>query len=90
MKMMTNKELEKNLTNKIRSLSYAISNGNEEVLLMMDEWYDTIKLLDTFSEHKPLVALSGNDLPLIVEYIDDKCILLVPEEYLKNASKGMQ
>ena len=90
MKVMTNKELEKTLSRKIKKLSSAIANGNEEVLLMMDEWYDTIKLLDNFSKHKALVALSGKDLPLIAGYIDEHCILMVPEEYYKNASRGME
>tara|TARA_R100000234_G_C4996121_1_gene178036 strand:+ start:1678 stop:1890 length:213 start_codon:yes stop_codon:yes gene_type:complete len=36
-----------------------------------------------------LVALRGTDLELIKDYIDKKCIIIIPKEYYKSASFDM-
>tara|TARA_R100001244_G_scaffold68278_1_gene55964 strand:- start:178 stop:459 length:282 start_codon:yes stop_codon:yes gene_type:complete len=87
--VMNSKEKIKNLRFKAEELSNRIACGDGEIMHMMDDWYDTIRLLEHFSEHKGLIALCGGDLPLIEDYIDKECILLVPEKYYSSASRGM-
>ena len=74
---------------KAEELSHRITGGDGESMAMMDQWYDTIKELEKLNKNKDLVALSGKDLPLIEDYIDDKCTLIVPRKYFTSASRDM-
>lgn len=46
MRIMTNKEQTEALRLKAQELSHRITGGDAEAMQMMDEWYDTIRLLE--------------------------------------------
>ena len=46
------------------------------------------KISEWLKESK-LVALDGNDLELVRDYIDDKCILIIPTEYFDKANADL-
>ena len=46
------------------------------------------KISELLKESK-LVALDGNDLELVRDYIDDKCILIIPTEYFDKANADL-
>ena len=48
-----------------------------------------INKLSEWLEESGLVAVSGEDLELIKDYIDDKCIIIIPKKYHKEASWDM-
>ena len=39
-----------------------------------------IEKITKWLKENSLVALDGNDLPLIEDFINEKCIIIVPEE----------
>ena len=49
---------------------------------------DINKLSEWLKDNK-LVALTGTDLELVKNYIDDKCIIIIPKKYYKSASLAM-
>tara|TARA_R100000808_G_scaffold24201_1_gene55160 strand:+ start:1044 stop:1334 length:291 start_codon:yes stop_codon:yes gene_type:complete len=89
MKILNSDEQVRTLRTKAQELSSRITNGDNESMYMMDEWYDTIRLLEHLGDHKGLVALSGGDLPLIEDYINEDCVLLVTDKAYKAASRAM-
>ena len=48
-----------------------------------------INKLSEWLKESGLVAISGEDLELIKDYIDDKCIIIIPKKYYKSASFDM-
>jgi len=48
-----------------------------------------INKLSEWLKESGLVAISGEDLELIKDYIDDKCIIIIPKKYYKEASFDM-
>ena len=48
-----------------------------------------INKLSEWLKESGLVAISGEDLELIKGYIDDKCIIIIPKKYHKEASWDM-
>ena len=48
-----------------------------------------VKKITKWLKENSLVALDGNDLPLIEDFINEKCIIIVPEEYYSLASISM-
>lgn len=49
----------------------------------------SINEISKWLEESGLVAITGGDLPLIEDYIDDKCIIIIPKKYYKSASLSM-
>ena len=49
----------------------------------------SISEISKWLEESGLVAITGGDLPLIEDYIDDKCIIIIPKKYYKSASLDM-
>jgi len=90
MRKMTCEEQKKFLRVKAVELSSRITNGDNESMRLMDDWYDTIRLLEHYGEHKGLISLCGGDLPMIEDYINEECILLVTEEVFRRANRAMQ
>ena len=43
-----------------------------------------INKLSEWLKESNLVALTGTDLEIVKDYIDDKCILIIPTKYLSN------
>ena len=43
-----------------------------------------INKLSKWLEESGLVAISGEDLELIKDYMDDKCIIIIPKKYHKE------
>ena len=90
MKKLTYEQQKEALFTKAQELSYRISGGDGETMRLMDEWYDTVKLQEHFSIHKGLVAINGGDFPLVEDYINEDCIILVTDKIYKDASKSMR
>ena len=49
----------------------------------------SINEISKWLEESGLVAITGGDLPLIEDYIDDECIIIIPKKYYKSASFDM-
>tara|TARA_R100001443_G_scaffold19829_3_gene31651 strand:- start:1272 stop:1463 length:192 start_codon:yes stop_codon:yes gene_type:complete len=49
----------------------------------------SINEISKWLEESGLVAIAGEDLDLIKDYIDDKCIIIIPKKYHKEASWDM-
>jgi|TARA_R100000742_G_C4259134_1_gene76979 hypothetical protein len=49
----------------------------------------SINEISKWLKESGLVAMSGEDLELVKDYIDDKCIIIIPKKYYKSASLDM-
>jgi hypothetical protein len=49
----------------------------------------SINEISKWLKESGLVAITGGDLPLIEDYIDDECIIIIPKKYYKSASLAM-
>ena len=87
---MSKKDEILNLKTKAEELSHRITGGDGELMRAMDNWYDAIRKLEHYGEHKSLVAISGKDFPIIVDYINEECLMLIPESIYKEASDNMR
>ena len=90
MRIMTNKEQTEALRLKAQELSHRITGGDAEAMQMMDECYDTIRLLEYHGEYKSLIDINGSDLPIVKDYIDDTCVILITDKIRKLASDNMR
>tara|TARA_R110000823_G_scaffold298919_1_gene419557 strand:+ start:802 stop:993 length:192 start_codon:yes stop_codon:yes gene_type:complete len=48
-----------------------------------------INKLSKWLEESGLVALTGTDLELVKDYIDDKCIIIIPTKYFNEANADL-
>tara|TARA_R100000951_G_scaffold115582_2_gene124154 strand:+ start:661 stop:852 length:192 start_codon:yes stop_codon:yes gene_type:complete len=49
----------------------------------------SISKISEWLKESNLVALTGTDLELVKDYIDDKCILIIPKEYFNEANSDL-
>ena len=90
MKTMTYKDQKVLLRTKAEELSHRIAGGDGEIMQMMDEWYDTLKMLEQFGQYRSLIAIRGDDLPLVEDHINKKCIILITEDVHKKANDSLR
>ena len=48
-----------------------------------------INKLSEWLKESNLVALTGTDLEIVKDYIDDKCILIIPTKYFNEANSDL-
>jgi len=49
----------------------------------------SISKISEWLKESNLVALTGTDLELVKDYIDDKCILIIPTKYFNEANSDL-
>jgi len=96
---MSSDDMKRRLELERDDLTSLLSDGDPEVIQNMQAWYDACsgiaKLQSAEKAHyeyldmRGMIALSGADLPLIKDYIDDKCVILIPKKSYKDASASM-
>ena len=67
-----------------------VFSGDAEIMQMMDEWYDTLKMLEQFSQHKNLVGINGMHLRLIEDFIDEETIIFITQDAFKKANDSLR
>ena len=90
MKTMTYEDQKMSLRTKAEELSHRIAGGDAETMQMMDEWYDTLRNLEHFCEHKSLIAINGKDLPLGGDLINKECVILITKDIHKKANDSLR
>ena len=94
-------ERKKLLKDRARMFARSLHGDVAEHIQTLDEYYNTVRELDELEYGmrppfvsaylaipKGMVVLNGGDLPLIEDYIDDKCLLVVTEEQFKAAGRA--
>ena len=49
----------------------------------------SISKISEWLKDSNLVALTGTDLELVKDYIDDKCIIIIPTKYFNEANADL-
>jgi hypothetical protein len=87
---MTYNEQGESLKIKAEELSHRIAGGDAEIMQMMDEWYDTIRMLEHFGQHKSLVGINGKHLRLVEDFIDEETIIFITKDAFKKANDSLR
>ena len=90
MKTMTYEDQKMSLRTKAEELSHRIASGDAEIMQMMEEWYDTLKMLEQFSQHKNLVGINGMHLRLVEDFIDEETIIFITKDAFKKANDSLR
>lgn len=90
MKTMTYKDQEVSLRTKAEELCHRIAGGDADIMQMMDEWFDTIRTLEHFCKYKSLIAVRGDDLPLVEDHINKECIILITRDVHRKANDSLR
>lgn len=90
MKTMTYEDQKVSLKTKAEELSHRIAGGDAEIMQMMDEWYDTLRNLELFCEYRNLIAVNGNDLPLVEDHINKECVILITKDVHRQANDSLR
>ena len=90
------------LRQEVLELGNILCGGDPDLMQTLDAWFDAVREIEEIEYGtkppfvssyvvvpKNMVVLCGKDWPLIEDYLDDTCKLIVPEEAYRQAGRAM-
>lgn len=71
-------------------LSGKLTEGDSELMQMLDDWFDVVTKIQQLENYENMVAVNGGQHLLVQDFIDDKCIILLPERRYKDMSMSFK